>query len=164
LIGAQAIVAKENQNLFQRIPACTTIPVGSVRLSPVERQSRMSLLGKPKRAEKVNKRWLKWQRRKRSGKVGFALSWRRYGMDFVPSWGTTSENFLHFWPMATALRVRLLTDKTMRSQFLGLERRATANGLEKVGHLEWPNYHDDMATAVAGCVAEIARSLRRRAA
>jgi hypothetical protein len=81
-----------------------------------------------------------------------ADEWQRHGIRFKPCERTTSENYLHALPLLLSGRARLLDNATLRAQFAGLERKATATGHEIVTHAQISSAHDDLATAAAGAL------------
>jgi len=81
-----------------------------------------------------------------------AGEWDRHQMPFRKFENTTSENYLTALPVLLARRVRLLDNKTLRSQLASLERTISASDKETVSHPRHGNAHDDVATAVCGAI------------
>jgi hypothetical protein len=85
--------------------------------------------------------------------VGFhEAEWQAHGIRFVACERTTSENYLSLLPLVLARRVRLVDNKTLRSQLASLERRVGAADREAVTHPQHASAHDDIACAVAGAL------------
>jgi len=86
--------------------------------------------------------------------AGFSSDeWARNGVRFHACDNSTSENYLRALPLLTSTRADLADNTTLRTQLSGLERRAVS-GREVVAHARTASAHDDVATAVAGCLAE----------
>src|SRR5215468_4333169 len=81
-----------------------------------------------------------------------ASEWDRHSILFRKYENTTSENYLTALPALLARRVRLLDNKTLRSQLTSLERTISATDKETVTHPRHGNAHDDVATAVCGAI------------
>ncbi|MDX8537852.1 hypothetical protein RFM23_09480 [Mesorhizobium abyssinicae] len=95
---------------------------------------------------------------------GYAADWvvdafGRYGITYWRSPLNKSELFLNFLPLLNSRSIQLLDDQKMMAQLVGLQRRVTSGGREVIDHA--PNGHDDLANAVAGCLAMIARARRQ---
>ncbi|RWA85913.1 hypothetical protein [Mesorhizobium sp.] len=95
---------------------------------------------------------------------GYAGEWvsaafDRYGIRYVRSPLTKSELFLNFLPLLNSRSVQLLDHQRLTGQLVGMQRRVSSGGRESVDH--GPNAHDDVANAVAGCLAMIARARRQ---
>jgi hypothetical protein len=85
--------------------------------------------------------------------IGFHSSeWKTHGIEFEPCENTTSENYLTILPLMLAGRVRLVDNKTLRSQLTSLERRPGEGVREQVSHPAHDAAHDDVACAVAGAI------------
>ncbi|RUX70684.1 hypothetical protein EN990_30975 [Mesorhizobium sp. M7A.F.Ca.US.005.03.1.1] len=82
----------------------------------------------------------------------------RYGIRYIKSPLNKSELFLNFLPMLNSRSIQLLDHSKLVSQLVGMQRRVTSGGRETIDHN--PNGHDDVANAVAGCLAVIARNRR----
>jgi hypothetical protein len=92
--------------------------------------------------------------------IGFhAAEWRNHNITFVPCENTTSENFLTLLPQLLGSRVRLVDNKTLRSQLSSLERRVSSADRESVGHPAFAGAHDDVACAAAGALVATAQAL-----
>ncbi|TIX17239.1 MAG: hypothetical protein E5V41_11465 [Mesorhizobium sp.] len=83
----------------------------------------------------------------------------RYGITYWKSPLNKSELFLNFLPMLNSRSIQLLDHGKLVSQLVGMQRRVTSGGREVIDHN--PNGHDDVANAVAGCLAMIARARRQ---
>ncbi|MBZ9718546.1 hypothetical protein LB519_11855 [Mesorhizobium sp. AD1-1] len=83
----------------------------------------------------------------------------RYGIRYIKSPLNKSELFLNFLPMLNSRSIQLLDHSKLVSQLVGMQRRVTSGGRETIDHN--PNGHDDVANAVAGCLAVIARNRRQ---
>lgn len=82
----------------------------------------------------------------------------RYDIRYIKSPLNKSELFLNFLPMLNSRSIQLLDHGKLVAQLVGMQRRVTSGGRETIDHN--PNGHDDVANAVAGCLAMIARSRR----
>jgi hypothetical protein len=82
-------------------------------------------------------------------------AWARNGKTFQKCANDTSGNYLRALPLLTSKRARLVDDATLRAQLCSLERRVTG-GHEVVTHPSTASSHDDIATAVAGCLVAAA--------
>jgi hypothetical protein len=78
--------------------------------------------------------------------------WKSHGIKFVPCERTTSDNYLGALPLLLSGRVRLVDNKTLRTQLAGLERRLNAGDRETVSHAHIASAHDDMATSACGAL------------
>jgi ribosomal protein L37AE/L43A len=75
----------------------------------------------------------------------------KHGITYRVSERTRSQIYLEFLPLVMSGRVRLLQNKKLISQLLGLERKTTRGGKDSIDHS--PGEHDDVANCVAGvCV------------
>ncbi|MER9771783.1 hypothetical protein [Mesorhizobium sp. M0220] len=83
----------------------------------------------------------------------------RYGIRYIKSPLNKSELFLNFLPMLNSRSIQLLDHGKLVSQLVGMQRKVTSGGRETIDHN--PNGHDDVANAVAGCLAVIARNRRQ---
>ncbi|WP_224545596.1 hypothetical protein [Mesorhizobium sp. CA16] len=83
----------------------------------------------------------------------------RHGIRYLKSSLNKSELFLNFLPMLNSRSIQLLDHGKLVSQLVGLQRRVTGGGREVIDHS--PNAHDDVANAVAGCLALIAQARRQ---
>jgi hypothetical protein len=78
--------------------------------------------------------------------------WRKNHIRFKPAEHTTSENYLRALPMILNKRALLIDNATLRSQLASLERRTSAANREQVSHPQVASAHDDVSTAVCGCL------------
>ncbi|MBV9826126.1 MAG: terminase [Alphaproteobacteria bacterium] len=90
----------------------------------------------------------------------YAAQWvveafRREGIRYIQSERDRSAIYLDALPMFTAGRVRLLDDPRLVHQLIGLERRTSRSGKDRVDH--GPNGSDDAANAAAGALVLVAR-------
>ena len=85
-----------------------------------------------------------------------STSFERHGIKYKYSDYDRSQIYLNALPLFTSGRVRLLDDRKLVLQLVGLERR-TVGGRDKIDHA--PNQHDDKANAAA--LALTLASLRR---
>jgi hypothetical protein len=84
---------------------------------------------------------------------GFHSSeWATHGLTFEACENTTSENYLQTLPLLLANRVRLVDNKTLRTQLSSLERKPGDGAREVVAHPAHASAHDDLATATCGAV------------
>ena len=67
--------------------------------------------------------------------------------------------YLNFLPLLNSGKVRLLGDKRLVSQLVGLERRTTRGGRDAIDHAR--GGHDDVANAVAGALLSATAKLPR---
>ncbi len=72
------------------------------------------------------------------------------GVTYRVSEWTRSQIYLEFLPLVMSGRVRLLDNKKLISQLLGLERKTARGGKDSIDH--GPGQHDDLANCVAGAV------------
>jgi hypothetical protein len=85
--------------------------------------------------------------------IGFHLNeWKTNGIEFVACETTTSENYLTTLPAMLAGRVRLVDNKTLRSQLGALERKPGDGAREQVSHPAHDAAHDDVSCAVCGAI------------
>ena len=87
----------------------------------------------------------------------YALQWvgelfRRYGIIYDATAKPKSDLYRDLLPLINAGRVRLLDNKRLVHQLLGLERTITKSGNDTIGHAKTPGAHDDVANAVAGAL------------
>lgn len=83
----------------------------------------------------------------------------RCGVGYTYSERGTSGNYLEALPLFTSGRVRLLDNRRMVDQFVGLERRTVRGGQDKVDHGPGDR-HDDLSAACAGVLALVAMDKR----
>jgi hypothetical protein len=81
----------------------------------------------------------------------------RHGISVKQSAAPKSEIYASFLPLVTSGRVELLDHPRLLTQLLSLERRTGRGGRDSIDHA--PGARDDVANAVAGSVAQAARSL-----
>jgi hypothetical protein len=84
---------------------------------------------------------------------------RDCGITLEPSERTKSDLYLELLPILSSGRIRLIDNKRLLAQLIGLERRTARSGRDSVDH--GPGLHDDIANACAGAV--LAASGRRGA-
>jgi hypothetical protein len=77
---------------------------------------------------------------------------RRQGVAYVKSERVRSEIYLEFLPLVNSGLCTLLDNHTMISQLLGLERRATSGGRDKIDHGKSKHAHDDLINVAAGAL------------
>ena len=82
----------------------------------------------------------------------YAAGWvpdafKKVGVSYLQSDCDRSAAYLDALPLFTAGRVRLLDNPRLVSQFVGLERRTSAVGKDRVDH--GPSGHDDLCNSVA---------------
>lgn len=83
----------------------------------------------------------------------------RHGIRYLKSSLNKSELFLNFLPLLNSRSIQLLDHGKVVNQLVGMQRRVTSGGREVIDHA--PNSHDDVANAVAGCLALIAQARRQ---
>jgi hypothetical protein len=77
---------------------------------------------------------------------------RRQGVAYIKSERVRSEIYLEFLPLVNSGLCTLLDNHTMISQLLGLERRATSGGRDKIDHGKSKHAHDDLINVAAGAL------------
>jgi hypothetical protein len=83
----------------------------------------------------------------------------RHAIRVVPSDKTRSEIYSEILPALNSREVRILDDKRLVAQFVGLERRTGRSGKDSIDHA--PGAKDDLCNSVAGAlVYAVARSGR----
>jgi hypothetical protein len=85
----------------------------------------------------------------------YAGEWPRerftvHGIHYKPSEKSRSEIYIEFLPMLNSQRAKLLDNKKLVAQLIGLERRISRSGRESIDHA--PGGHDDLANAAAGAL------------
>ena len=75
---------------------------------------------------------------------------RKHGINYVPSEHSKSELYLNLLPLVNSRAVDLLDDDRMVRQLVGLERRTSRGGSDRIDHT--PGAHDDFANAAAGAI------------
>jgi hypothetical protein len=81
----------------------------------------------------------------------------KHGISYKPSERTKSEIYQSCLPMLNSGRVELLDNKTLRTQFIGLERRTSRGGRDSIDHR--PGSHDDTVNAAAGALMNCVRAI-----
>ena len=76
-----------------------------------------------------------------------------HGIVYKPSEKSRSEIYLEFLPMLNSQRTKLLDNKRLIAQLVGLERRTSRSGRESIDHA--PGGHDDLANAAAGALVSV---------
>jgi hypothetical protein len=74
----------------------------------------------------------------------------KHGVQYVVSDKNRSEIYVALLPALNSGRVRLLENKRLMAQLLGLERRAGRSGKDAINHA--PGAHDDIINAAAGAL------------
>jgi hypothetical protein len=75
---------------------------------------------------------------------------RDCGITLEPSERTKSDLYLELLPILSSGRIRLIDNKRLLAQLIGLERRTARSGRDSVDH--GPGQHDDIANSVAGAL------------
>ena len=75
----------------------------------------------------------------------------RCGVTYLYCERDTSQNYLETLPLFTSGRVRLLDNQRLVGQFVGLERRTSRTGRDRVDH-GVGDRHDDLSAACAGAL------------
>jgi len=86
----------------------------------------------------------------RFGADWVAEAFSRHNVRLVPSDKTRSEIYSEILPAMNSREVRILDDKRLASQFLGLERRTGRSGKDFINH--GPGAHDDLCNSAAGAL------------
>ena len=77
---------------------------------------------------------------------------RAQGVSYVRSLRNRSEIYLEFMPLVNSRQCLLLDDRPTLSQLLGLERRCTSGGRDKIDHGKSKHSHDDLINVAAGAI------------
>jgi hypothetical protein len=77
-------------------------------------------------------------------------AFRKYGITYEPSADPKGVLYLNLLPLVNSGKVRLLGNKRLVMQLIGLERRTSRAGRDSVDHA--PGGHDDLANAAAGAL------------
>lgn len=77
-----------------------------------------------------------------------------HGITYEPADKSRSELYVDLLPLLNSGRADLLDDDKLVDQLVGLERRASRGGRERIDH--GPSGHDDVANAVAGALDLVA--------
>ncbi len=85
----------------------------------------------------------------------YAAEWpkeqyRKRGIEYKKAEKNRSELYLELLPLINSEQIRLLDNKKLTTQILGLERRTSRSGKDSIDHP--PASHDDLANAVAGVI------------
>jgi hypothetical protein len=86
----------------------------------------------------------------RYGAEWVAEAFSRYGIRLKPSDKNRSEIYGEILPAINSRQVRLLDDKRLVAQFVGLERRTGRSGKDSIDH--GPGAHDDLCNSAAGAL------------
>ena len=81
---------------------------------------------------------------------------RKHGIEYQPADKTRSELYGELLPLINSGGRRLLDDKRLVSQLVGLERRTSRAGKDSIDHP--PGGHDDVANAAAGAIVYARRA------
>jgi hypothetical protein len=81
---------------------------------------------------------------------------RKHGIDYQPAAVPKSDLYRDVLPLLNSARVELLDLPRLHGQLLALERRTTRGGRDTIDHA--PSAKDDLANAVAGAIAQLART------
>jgi hypothetical protein len=81
---------------------------------------------------------------------------REHGITYEPAAKPKSDLYRDLLPSINSRRVDLLDDPRLFAQLVGLERRTARGGRDSIDHA--PGAHDDVANAVAGVVAMLAKN------
>lgn len=73
---------------------------------------------------------------------------RKYGIRYDPCEDTKGALYRDFLPLLNSGKVRLLGNKRLANQLIGLERSTARGGRDSIDHAR--GAHDDLANAVAG--------------
>lgn len=86
-------------------------------------------------------------------------AFRTNGITYLPSDKTKSDLFVELIGPICAQQVELLDNERLVNQLAALERRTRSGGKDVIDHP--PGQHDDVANAVAGCVAGLNKPIVR---
>ena len=75
---------------------------------------------------------------------------RKHGITYEPSEDPKGILYLNLLPLLNSGKVRLLGNRRLVTQLIGLERRTSRAGRDSIDHA--PGAHDDVANAVAGAL------------
>ena len=76
---------------------------------------------------------------------------RAHGITYEPAQQTKSDLYRDLLPLLNSARIELLDNPRLTTQLCQLERRSARSGKDSIDHP--PGAHDDLANAIAGCVA-----------
>jgi len=82
---------------------------------------------------------------------------RKCGIKYEPSDDPKGLLYLNFLPLINSARVRLLANKRLVSQLVGLERSTARGGRDSIDHAR--GGHDDVANAAAGALLQATANL-----
>jgi hypothetical protein len=85
-----------------------------------------------------------------------AEQFQKHQIRYKPSEQTKSQIYQTALPMLNSGRVELLDSKTLRTQFIGLERRTARGGRDSIDHR--PGSHDDSVNSAAGALIRCVHS------
>jgi hypothetical protein len=85
---------------------------------------------------------------------------RKQGIAYQTCDKAKSELYLELLPLINSSRARLLDDKRLRAQLVGLERRTSRAGRDTIDHP--PGGHDDLVNAAAGALVMTQGNVRMR--
>jgi hypothetical protein len=77
-------------------------------------------------------------------------AFRRHGISYDPADSPKSDLYRDLLPLVNSGRVKLLNNKRLIAQLVGLERRTSRAGRDSIDHA--PGAHDDLANACAGAL------------
>ena len=86
---------------------------------------------------------------------------RKHGIQYVPSPEPKGALYLGLLPLLNSKKVRLLGNKRLISQLIGLERNTARGGKDSIDHAR--GGHDDLANAAAGVLCSAMISVRTSA-
>ncbi len=88
-------------------------------------------------------------------------AFRKHGIKYEPSAEAKGAIYRDFLPLINSGKVRLLANKRLVSQLVGLERNTARGGRDSIDHAR--GGHDDIANAVAGVLlAAVAKKPQAR--
>jgi len=80
-------------------------------------------------------------------------AFRKRGVTYQISQLTKNDIYLHFQPIVSMRKVRLLDNETLKNQLLCLERKTRQGGCDSIEHPR--GLFDDLANSVAGCAVSL---------
>jgi hypothetical protein len=83
----------------------------------------------------------------------------KHGITYIPAPLPKSDLYVSLLPLINSGQAELLDHERLRNQLVGLERRTARGGRDTIDHP--PGGHDDVANAVAGCLAAMSRPTTR---
>ena len=84
---------------------------------------------------------------------------RKHGIEYETAEKTKSDLYRDLLPVINSAQVELLDNPRLVAQLCSLERRTSRGGKDSIDHA--PGAHDDLANAVAGVIALMARPAHR---